>query len=382
MNYKYHVLWLDDEPIKVLGEIREAYPHIYIDKVDYVDVCEMILEKQPEKYHAIILDANGVHSDTPEKGANKRGFLRLVNTVIENRLPLYIYSGQLLRAVDGDTEDVILEELYRLGLREKENIFFKSGGPYELIEKIVKDLESMHQYYIGNEYMLDFFTRGWIGKKYKTEFLDPIMKYYYEKDYDSAHGNQMRNITEQILIKVQEKFKVTKTKEGDQNFFSDVATGIKINKLDFSQTIIGPLRHMIELANARSHQAMNEEERKLYFDSDYSTFFIVTNWFNKLMTRLEDSQNATYDKDEQKRPANSPVQEKLADNVVQPQTHPSDRTGVVVSPYEEDGRAYCDIKVEIPSKWKHCKKLLITGIRPNTNPKISAKWFPYCEEIE
>ena len=67
MNYKYNILWLDDEPIKALEQIREANPFIYFDKVDYVDICEMILDSQPEKYHAVILDANGISSDSPEK---------------------------------------------------------------------------------------------------------------------------------------------------------------------------------------------------------------------------------------------------------------------------------------------------------------------------
>lgn len=35
MNYKYNILWLDDEPIKALEQIREVNPSIYFDKVDY-----------------------------------------------------------------------------------------------------------------------------------------------------------------------------------------------------------------------------------------------------------------------------------------------------------------------------------------------------------
>ena len=33
MNYKYNILWLDDEPIKALEQIREVNPSIYFDKV-------------------------------------------------------------------------------------------------------------------------------------------------------------------------------------------------------------------------------------------------------------------------------------------------------------------------------------------------------------
>ena len=127
MSFKYNILWLDDQPIKALDEIREANPDIYFDKVDYMDLCKKRLESNPEKYHAVVLDANGISSDAPEKDPSKSGFLTLVHAVIDIHIPLYIYSGQLVRATDGDTADMVLEALHELGLRENENIFFKSG---------------------------------------------------------------------------------------------------------------------------------------------------------------------------------------------------------------------------------------------------------------
>lgn len=105
MNFKYNVLWLDDEPIKALEIIRQQNPSVNFEQVNYVDVCERVLVSEPERYHAVILDANGVKSDSPDKDANKSGFLGLVDLVREKRIPLYIYSGQLLRASDGDTAD-------------------------------------------------------------------------------------------------------------------------------------------------------------------------------------------------------------------------------------------------------------------------------------
>ncbi len=109
MNFRYNILWLDDEPIKALEMIRQQNQNVNFQQVNYVDVCENILVSEAEKYHAVILDANGVKSDSPDKDANKSGFLGLVDLVREKRIPLYIYSGQLLRAADGDTADVILE---------------------------------------------------------------------------------------------------------------------------------------------------------------------------------------------------------------------------------------------------------------------------------
>ena len=238
MKFKYNILWLDDQPIKALETIKEANPGICFDKVDYVDVCEMKLETQPQKYHAVILDANGISSDTPEKDASKSGFLKLVHKVIDI-IPLYIYSGQLLRATDGDSADIVLEELHRLGMKEKENIFFKSGGPYVLIEKIIADLESKYQFYVGHEHFLSFFSKGWIKQEYKTEFLDPIMEIYYRKDYNSTHGNQMRNLTEQMLVRVNEEFGLdTTTKANDPNRYKNIIRAIKVKKLDFSLVVM------------------------------------------------------------------------------------------------------------------------------------------------
>jgi hypothetical protein len=383
MNYKYNILWLDDEPIKALEQIREENPFIYFDKVDYVDICEMILNSQPEKYHAVILDANGISSDSPEKDANKSGFLRLVHSVMDNHIPLYIYSGQLLRASDGDSADILLEELDRLGL--KEQIFYKSGGPYELIDKIVKDLDNKYLYYDGYKHFLTFFTNGWIPKEYKQEFLDPIMEYYYRKDYNSAHGNQMRNITEQILDRINKEFQLdTTTKEGDKNRYANIAKAIKAKKLDFSSSISGPLLHMIDVTNARSHNALSEDERKLYFESDFSTFFIVANWFYKIMTELEKQHFDEPNKDNTITNTEAPLSisepsESCKKNH-KPKTHENSITRVLVSTYKENGLTYCDLKVEIPWKWKDFSQLYITGIIPSNDPKKGV-WFPFCQEV-
>ena len=151
----YNILWLDDQPIKVLEQIKEANPELLFEKIDYVDVCKKLLVSQPQKYHAVILDANGLNSETPNKDANKLGFLELVHLVLDNHIPLYIYSGQLLRASDGDPSDIVYEELNRLGLKEDETIFFKSGGPYGLIDRIKKDLKEYNKILYSYPEILD-----------------------------------------------------------------------------------------------------------------------------------------------------------------------------------------------------------------------------------
>lgn len=385
MNYQYNVLWLDDEPIKALEQIREENQSINFDKERFVDECQRKLETHPEKYHAVILDANGISSDNPDKDANKSGFLRLVNIVMDNHIPLYIYSGQLLRASDGDSADIVLEELYRLGL--KDHIFYKSGGPYDLIDKIIKDLDSNYHFYGEYKHFLSFFTNGWIPKEYKEQFFDPLMKYHYSKNCKDAHGNHMRNIIEKILVKVNEEFQLdTITKENDKNRYANIAKAIKAKKLDYSSAISGPLFHMIDITNAESHNAMSEDERKLYFESDFSTFFIVANWFYKIMTNLKDVEHIEKTSPDSAN-TNTEVPEsinkcpELSEKKQKPKTHGDSRSGVIVSTYKENGRTYCDLKVEIPLKWKDCSQLMITTIIPSNDPK-KAVWYPYCQEVK
>jgi hypothetical protein len=195
----------------------------------------------------------------------------------------------------------------------------------------------------------------------------------------------MRNMTEQMLLVINKVFNLaTNIKEGDPSFYANIAKTIKNKKLDYSEAISGPLLHMIELSNARSHNALPDEVRKLYFDSDFSTFFIVTNWFNIIMSRIE--QGETNSEEEDKHIEVQQVvtkQEKDTNRVStppRPQTHENNRSGVVVQTYKEKGRTYCDLKVEIPWKWKDYSKLLITGIKPNIDP-TKATWYPYCQEV-
>lgn len=387
MNFRYNILWLDDEPIKALEIIRQQNQNVNFQQVNYVDVCENILVSEAERYHAVILDANGVKSDSPDKDANKSGFLGLVDLVREKRIPLYIYSGQLLRATDGDTADVILEYLKSKGLQEGKTIFYKSGAPYKMIDQIISDLNSKNHYYVGYEYLLDFFSNGWIANKFKTEFLDNLMEFFHNGDYDSAHGNHMRNITEQILIKVNEEFNlVPSLKKDDSSYYANIAKAIKFKKLDESETISGPLLHMIELSNARSHSALPEDVRKLYFDSDYATFFIVTDWFNRLMSTIEQANTNSTDK-ENVTDAQDSMKSKEAQlttkqpQIQKPQTHET-RSGIVVQTYKEGDRTYCDLKIEIPKRWKDYSELLITGVKPSMNPQSKAiGWFPFCAEV-
>lgn len=388
----FNIIWLDDE-IEEYQEYqgyedpsKEDSPKLNFTFIKYKDSFLEKFSASPHKYHAAILDANGLDRKSPADKANKNGFSDLIDLVAEKDVLLYVFSGELERQeYNGEDQDYLNSIKKRIG--GEEHFHKKSATAERLLNKIIDDLDSKYHYYLGHEHLLDFFSKGWIQSKFKSEFLDNLMEYYYNKDYDSAHGNHMRNMTEQLLLRVNEEFElVTNLRKEDPSYYSNIAKAIKLKKLDESETISGPLLHMIELSNARSHSALPEDVRKLYFDSDYATFFIVTDWFNRLMSRVEQARTLPTDKedviDAQKLQESKGAQLTTRQPQIQrPKTHERTRTGVVVPTYKEGNRTFCDLKVEIPPKWKNYSELYITGVSPNTDPSKKAVWFPYCEEV-
>lgn len=366
MDQIYNILWLDDEPIKALEIIREMHPEMNFEKIGYVDECKDRITNKREKYHAVILDANGVSSDSPEKDANKSGFLPLVRHVINCKIPLYIYSGQLLRKSEGDTADVVLEALHNWGLRDGENIFQKSSGPYEMIEKIKSDLDNKYYYYQGYEYILDFFSRGWIEMKFKSSQFDPIMEYYKKRDIDSAHGNQMRQSVEQMLECINSIMKITDDKEDRA---SKIIGGLSHSYKRYSEVMIGALKHMDEMPNEESHNALDEEMRELFFLSDFSTFFLVTKWFHNLMLRLE-KEGFTKIVEQPIEETNAetfvPLQDNSKPRMLEKPERQSNNDGLFEMPYEEDGQKYVNLKVKVLYGDKSLRnapgRVLVTGI--------------------
>lgn len=144
----YNILWLDDEFVNEegsdnlpLGLIRVSHPNLSIKTVAYVDWCKNTIIQDSKKFHAVILDANGKHSNDPTK-TNLLGFEELIELCKEQGIPTYVFSGELNIQADGDLADVTLSNLKRKGIWEGTNLFFKSGGYGQLLEKIERDLDS------------------------------------------------------------------------------------------------------------------------------------------------------------------------------------------------------------------------------------------------
>ena len=94
------------------------------------------------------------------------------------------------------------------------------------------------------------------------------MKYYNDHNIDFAYGNQMRILVEQMLEKINSILPCTEKKEDRA---SKIIDGLKSQYKRYVIAMIGALKHMDEMPNELSHNTLDEEERELHFNSDYST---------------------------------------------------------------------------------------------------------------
>lgn len=374
---KYNLLWLDD--VSKEEEIKEAielFPNVSIKYIPFIDLCAKELEEHPERYDAVIFDANNQNSSSPgsPQTANRMGFLPLVKNTLEKRIPVYVCSGQL--KIDDREGDETLEMLYEMGLRKKENIFSNNVTVDELFQKIIDDLEANNNLYIGFNYLLEIFRKKWVARKYKTENLDPIMKYYKDEDADSAHGNQMRKLIEQMLECVNSVLNITNAKKDRA---SAIINGLAYSYSRYSVTMIGALKHMDEMPNEESHNALDEETRKLFFRSDFSTFFLVAKWFYDLMIRFE---KEGYIKPIEQTDVIAEETDSIPHN--DPKKPPREKKydGLYEMPYREpNGKTYVDImkvRVEYGDKTLMNKpgEVYVTGIRIDPYNPNGWRTFP------
>lgn len=151
MESKFRILWLDDEfeneqsPNIPLPLIRVRYPELDIEPVAYVDKCEEIIKNRINDFQAVILDANGKNSKTPNQEANKIGFEDLIEQIkaLNTNIPIYVFSGELSPKEVGDQADITKHRLeHTHGFVRGVNLFLKEDTYPKLLDKIKIDLES------------------------------------------------------------------------------------------------------------------------------------------------------------------------------------------------------------------------------------------------
>lgn len=272
---KYNILWLDDDPIELLELIKEEHQQLNFEKVDFVDEFEREIESNPQKYHAVILDANGMKSNATAKGANKGDFLDLVKKVKDNHIPLYIYSGQLERASDGDATDIVLKGLKRFGLKEGENIFLKSGGPDDLINRIVDDFEKYDKVLYSYPEVLENVRHYGVDRDCATK----LILWMEDKSRPFPHFVDIRREIFDIIMGELKNFFRTGGLNVDKNHITDECMA-KWEK--------GVIFYLIkELTNAYVHNIPSDNR---YAKEIIANGFIVAmKWYNRFMHKREDN---------------------------------------------------------------------------------------------
>lgn len=376
---KCETLWIDDELLSnsSINEIYEIAREKYADKLD-IDAVQNLIDFEAKirtkRYDAVIMDVNiteDFNDENPSPMICK--IAKLCSEQIHNyNLRLYAFSGALNLNSKSKKELSELEE--QLGTYFKKNphtgkSFWDKSVGTDIFDDILADYNE--RLYAGYDYILDFFSNGWLDKKIKSQYMDPIMKYYTQKDYNSAHGNNMRNIVVPMLERIVAEYEknpiyvgvLTKKGLDDPGRPSDIIN--KLPNLDISSEFMtGPLLHMIKATNKQSHGPTDDEERLLFFESDFSTFFLVCKWFYKKMRLFYPQQNFyTSQQSEKTLPVNPPSDSRGKEN-----------KSIPVRVYTDNSnKMKLEIDVELPPFLRKDKPEFVHVIRivPNkNNPKV------------
>ena len=378
---KCETLWIDDELLSnsSINEIYEIAREKYADKLD-IDAVQNLIDFEAKirtkRYDAVIMDVNiteDFNDENPSPMICK--IAKLCSEQIHNyNLRLYAFSGALNLNSKSKKELSELEEQLETYFKKNphtgKSFWDKSVGT-DIFDDILADYNE--RLYAGYDYILDFFSNGWLDKKIKSQYMDPIMKYYTQKDYNSAHGNNMRNIVVPMLERIVTEYeknplyvgKLTKRGLHDSGRPSDIINNLPNIDTSF-EFITGSLLHMIKATNKQSHGPTDDEERQLFFESDFSTFFLVCKWFYKKMRLFYPQQNCyTSQQSEKTLPVNTTSDFRGKEN-----------NSIPVRVYKNENNRYkLDIDVELPSflRKENPSFVHVRSVIPDkNNPRI---WF-------
>lgn len=329
----YSILWLDDEPISDLPLIKEEHPNFMFQQVTFMDVCERLLEEHSTDYHAVILDANGLRSGEVDKSPNKQGFIKLVKLTKGKGLPVYIFSGQIVRGAE--ESDITLEFLKEEGFHENLNIFYKSGGSDPLMKQIHKDLDQ--GYYIFYRY---------------PKILDNILHYRFKESSKKTLKELLIWMNDKKIHKFPDMTKLRRIIYDDENeIYGQVKELLGFKKdefIDFKKRdpheicmedwevdVVSSL--LKKLLNANTHKDQSDNE---YLQEIVANSVIVTlEWFNRFMHKFANT-----------KPTITEEHELSTEQPKTPQIEDKTPTGVVVKD-EKTGLFIVNNQYIIPPKW-------------------------------
>lgn len=285
MENKFRVLWLDDyfenenNPNLPLPIIRKRCPELDIEPVVYVDKCEDIIKNRINDFHAVILDANGKNSKTPNQEANKIGFEDLIDQIkaLNANIPVYVFSGELSPKEPGDQADITKHNLERKGFVRGVNLFLREDTYPKLLDKIKNDLESGFALLYNHPEILDNVLNFQIDK----EIVSNLLTWIASKDDSKFPGYlQLRGIVvDYIWNKVFKPFIGVTQK--DPNW--EAITTYCMEPWE-KETI----RAFKNLANKGVHDGADT-----YYMREVvaNSFIIIMIWYNSLMHKMQVNNN-------------------------------------------------------------------------------------------
>ena len=289
MNKKYRILWLDDELVNEDGTvniplplIRMRYPDLEIVTVPYVDQCESILCERASDFQAVILDANGKYSNTPNQQPNKIGFEDLISLAKAKFLPVYVFSGELSPKEIGDQADITKRNLKRAGFIEEVNLFYKHGTYKLLLDKIVDDLNNDFQIFYSYPFVLDNVLHYGVNK----ECCKKLLLWLQDRE-----RNDFPPYIDLRCIICDEAY------DGKlKSFFGfSKLTSIKTDQLTdkcmepWEKAIILDLYKDLVNSNLHNWPSDNPYMQEVIANS----FLIALNWFNRFMHQIEENPNVS-----------------------------------------------------------------------------------------
>lgn len=205
---KYKILWLDDFFASIQDDYREDLKEsiqIFLDdisdandeglSVKGVSSYEEFEAELPNinSYHGVVFDLRGMTKGGEVTDQAVHDALVLLRGSNKD-IPMYIYSSN---------SEMEKFELTINDIKSQGRAFPKGFGVDDLIRKIVLDMNSLYNFYIGHEECINLFNDGFLDHNLKPA-MDEIVKRYSNSSISHDTYNSMRQILENMLQNLNE----------------------------------------------------------------------------------------------------------------------------------------------------------------------------------
>ncbi|MCR5575083.1 MAG: hypothetical protein K6F78_09740, partial [Bacteroidaceae bacterium] len=202
-DYKYKILWLDDdfEPVssktnidenmtrKAFQEDVELASDFNLEVVGVSTFEKFCAEvKNLQSFQAVVFDLKGMEQNNETSDMVMPEALDILERA--NDIPAFVYSAN-------DKSEKF--EITLRNIKKEGRCFPKALGVNPLFEKIVEVLDANLHYYKGHEECLLVFTKGYLDATSNKAKMDELLSKYDKRDRTYAPYNNMRCILENVL---------------------------------------------------------------------------------------------------------------------------------------------------------------------------------------